>query len=769
MQPRLKRPSKWPEEEEEIKTVPKVGPRLDNAGKDITTDTDSGPSRDLMDKHNAEHRDAALQERLAQQKTQAREENLAAESKTRRDQGLERNEFAAARRREAADSRVAYLAREAKREAARLAAQEAARAREAQRVATEREALRRREARERQEAARQVQLAEQEALRFKEEAAVTSQHLVLKGSTRITCRAGLEIQNVVTGFESCRLTIRNIPSDAKRTEILDLFTQQGLRRDDVHIISFKFVDGDLFEAQILMHDEQGRVLALGLDGIEFRNKILRFEAGDDTLAHAMGESSSRQIDTLTITWPAPSRSIIARYNTMEAAEAYARYLNGIEVKEGRRIKAEMNQPPSGPALRYYIPSSVRIWGVPVEVPLEAIIACARTESVRELMPKFLVSTKFYREIRAHLRTLPHIRLIGFDFDGTSIDGISTARARFESWDQAQLARTSLEAQRTPWPHMNLRLYLPQPLYFVSTISDQQYTAQKRLWDSLDGAGEGDAGRVKIQHMPDKGVVRIQLSGDDKKIVGALKVRVETLAAGERLDASHWHRGFLAPDGRAFLATLFSLSGAFVRVDYKVLALRVYGEEAAKQRARRRIWRKISDLAFQEKTVFLKRRSVGYFVRTGLAALKEICGEGSVILDLASAPCTITVRGGEEARHALNTHIDESLVDRPTPNTGDICPICYDEATHPIKLGCKHIYCTACLRHYLTSAPETKLFPLFCMGDETRCKVPIPIPTIKRFFNHQQYEELVDIAFSTYIGNFDTAPLQTALRFIAAPA
>jgi hypothetical protein len=67
-----------------------------------------------------------------------------------------------------------------------------------------------------------------EALRREAEASITEQHAVLRESTLLTCGAGLEVQHIVAGFNTCRITIKNLPKDAKRSDVSDLFTQQGM-------------------------------------------------------------------------------------------------------------------------------------------------------------------------------------------------------------------------------------------------------------------------------------------------------------------------------------------------------------------------------------------------------------------------------------------------------------------------------------------------------------------------------------------------------------
>ncbi|KAF8075984.1 hypothetical protein FPV67DRAFT_1444763 [Lyophyllum atratum] len=625
---------------------------------------------------------------------------------------------AAARKRQAEEKRAAWLAREAEREKKRQAAEEAARIREAKRLEAEQEAAQRREARAREEAAR-------EALRIETEAAFTTQHIVL-GSTLVTCGAGLEVRGVVGGFQSCRLTIHNLPGDAKASEIAELFTNQGISRHDIHILSIQPTTGGRLEAKVATSSAEGAAIAIGLDGIGFRNETLQFEVSENASIGAMGESSARQADTLTITWFAPSTSMIATYSTMDDARAMVVYLDK-EVISGRRIKAEMNQPPTGPALRYYNPSSVKITGLPVDVPIDTVVAYAGTASIRAIKSNMYDLPEALRVLRDHLERLPNSGMNSFDHAGQDVDGRLTIRVRFESWDHAQRARDSLEGKRLRPDHPYFRLSLPQPLHFISIIPVQQYDAQKRLWDSLADTKHDKGPRVHINRVPERGIVRIRLSGDDKKAVGALKVRVETLVAGEKLDATYWHRSFLWAKGREFLTKVFKETGVYARADFKVQALKIYGEGEAGKNARQLIEEEVARLAQLEWTILLKRQTVGYFVRKGLAALKEVLGEDAVTLDLGSTPCKLTFRGGEEARHALGTLMDQSLndLDMHTSAAGDdICPICYDTVSHPVKLA--------------------------CMGNEANCKVAIPIPVIQRFLIQQQYEHLVNVVFSTYL-------------------
>ena len=601
-------------------------------------------------------------------------------------------------------------------------------------------------------AEQEARKVEQEARRaeiIKKEAAMTIREIVL-GSTLITCGAGIDIQHVITGFETCRLTIKNLPMDAKAEEVVALFTQQGLDSQDVILLSIHDIDSKHREAKVLTKAEQGRAIAVGLDGVEFRTERLQFQVTENAPANAMGESTARNADVLTISWPAPSASVVVNYTTLGQARAKAQTLDKTMLKD-RKVKAEMNRPPPpGHALQHYSPSSIKITGLPPGTTTMEVAEFAGSILVRPLKSYMYSVPDAIQALRQTLQSMEGGGLKMFEV--LSQHENVRVQARFDSWELAKAARDSLDGKRLRPEFPFFRLWLPDPLHFVSTIPLQQYNAQKRQWDALATQRE-DKSQLRIQ-VPDNKRAVIRVTGNDKKLVGSLKVRVETLVAGERLDATCWHRSFNSKQGQDFFAKVLLDTGVYVRVDRRIMALKMHGEGDAKEIARQMIMDEVDRLALLEWTVLLKRASVGFFVRKGLAALREILGEDSVTLDLTSRPCKLTVKGGEEARHTLNRLMDQSLeefdFDQPLGSESNMCPICYDEVSHPVLLGCGHVYCMACFRHYLTSASDTKGFPLVCMGDEDKCRVEIPIPVILKFLLPQQFNQLIKVAFTTYL-------------------
>ena len=600
-----------------------------------------------------------------------------------------------------------------------------------------------------QEAAQQARAAQQEARRLeiaKEEAAMIFQHIVLDFAL-VTFSAGLTIQNILTGFESCRVRIKNLPLDATYSEICALFAQQGTDAVQFHIVGMKMVNGKQ-EADVICHQDL-KVITIGLDGIGFRQERLQFEIcqNGSVTGGGMRASAGSHSDILTISWRAPSVCFVVTYVDKPQAEAKVRELDR-KICEGRRVKVEMNRQPAGQTFRHFSANAVTIRGLPPSVTDSVVAQFSGSTLIRRLKPTNYDVERAHEYLRFQVGTAAKFETVGTD----AVEGIFTARVHFDSWAQAKNVYSSLD-KRSFWfiGNTSFWLRLPDPLQYTITIPTQQYLAQRKRWDSLQADTKEKEGCYLSANAKDK-VYIIRVGGDDKKAIGSLKVRVENLAGGEKLERWHGSLGAGA-GGQRFLDSVFETTGACIRNDRRLRVVTAYGEPRNIEAARNMVETEVERLESLEQTVFLKRQSVRFFVRRGLAALEEELGKDNVTLNISSSPCKITIKGGEMARHALSRLIDESLnhteiVNETEPDSK--CPICYDEISSPVQLACGHSYCTACIRHFLTTASDSKIFPLCCMGDENNCRAPIPIPTLQRFLPSQQFKHLLETVFISYI-------------------
>ncbi|KAG2143525.1 uncharacterized protein EDB93DRAFT_1338200 [Suillus bovinus] len=612
----------------------------------------------------------------------------------------------------------------------------------------------------------------------KDTAAKTIQSVVL-GSI-VTFSAGLELSHLITGFECCTLHIANLPPNVQEDEINALFTDRGLDRERFHLVGVKPTPSGGKRARIITDAESGKELSLDLGGFELRNEVLTLEVSGYNSPGSMSGATERDNNVLTICWRAPSVCYVAEYPVTVNATAKAQELNR-QMCSGRRVKVEVNtMPPSRFVPTFHRNSvkinSVRRLRVNGGVPSEDVghITATLWDDIEHISPGTLKSLE-------PLLPTP------------SIDGIVMVHALFSSWEDADAVHSRLLKHHIG--NVSFWFRLPNPTQYSITISTEQFRAQKSLWDALiDGIKDK---RACMLHIHEQGaVVRMCLSGSKKEAVGALKVRAESLNAGAKVEG--WHRR-LGYSNNKFLRSIFDDTGAFVRADWRRQVLRVYGDSKAVEQARELIKNKLEQLSSLEYTKVLAKQSVRFFLARGIPELKETFGEdyvkfvistlctqsiplrvlysesrsaryhtlsnsrvsfisdtkGTIPVELNSSLTTrrITISGGEESRYALERLIKDSLCEPqivPDPSGQQSCPICYDNISSPLPLGCGHIYCSPCMRHFLTSALDSGQFPLTCMGDESQCKVPIPIPTIQQFLPPTSFNRLLEVAFHAHI-------------------
>lgn len=345
------------------------------------------------------------------------------------------------------------------------------------RKAAEKEA-REAEEKARREAERLARKVIEEAARNDREAAFTAQHQAL-GSTLITIGSGLDVRHIVSGFESCRVTIKKLPLNAKAYEVLELFTQRGINRNSVYVENISVV-GNHQEAIVLTNQKQGAPIATALQGLRFRDATLCVDFAENATTEAMEKTSARNTNVLTITWFSPSSTMIAVYYNMETAQEKARVLDR-KMLEGRRLKVEMNRAPAGVALRYYQPESVKIMNLPVGISTDRVQHFAGAYMVKQLKPAQYNLDDLLATLRRILAQADGLE--NFEHNHAE-DGKITGKARFRFSDQAQTARDALDGKRLQHNFPVFKAFLPKALQYIISISPQQYNAQKRSWDSL---------------------------------------------------------------------------------------------------------------------------------------------------------------------------------------------------------------------------------------------------------------------------------------------
>lgn len=642
-------------------------------------------------------------------------------------------------------------------EASKKAQQEAVRLAQEHVTATQRELQSQRE----QEQA-EVKERERVAKRRKQEekwakdSVVTIQQFVLNSFVKFG--AGLVVQHVICGFGASSIHVKNLPMDAKSTEILDLFVQQGIKQEDLALLRIEDING-CQQATVLGNVADVNPAAVRLNGIEFRDRNLEFVVREHASEGRTMGASNRNSYHLTISWRPAFLTMIARYSDLERWEIAqkARELDQ-GFLDGQHIRAELDWERECDAYDPCQPSihrpRVKISRISSATTIQMVKNFTGTQNIEIYKDPFsYTSDDVFSALHSHIRSLPNSTLRVFTFENVLRPNAVSAKAVFGTYEGAQMAYDSLKGKVFGRFFPSLRIFLSDPYRFIITLDEKQYISQRNQWIDLCENRGRDA-NVQVRTIDKVGgrKVIISLIGRDKQAVGALKVRIENLASGQRLDAAHWHPNFKSSKGQDFLNSLYERTGVYVRIDQKRGCVVIFGRSDMIEDAKSHIKEEVKRIS-SEQTILLQRRAVGFFIKEGLAQMRALLGEENVTLDAKSSMMVLRGTDLEEAKHHLSRLMNNFLDHNSglTVTSDDtLCPICYDTASQPIEINCKHIYCSSCLRHYILSTLDNHSFPLKCMGDDATCNHHFSLPLIRKFLPPQRFEQLITAAFTSYL-------------------
>jgi hypothetical protein len=567
----------------------------------------------------------------------------------------------------------------------------------------------------RTEIARQQQEREQKQAKWRAEAAIVEKYAVHDEASLVTCSAGLDVWHVVTGFDLCKMRIKNLPKDSKEKEIADMLAEKNVPFPEF-LITRHHTTRDTSEASVLVGKEVGRTLALELDGLVFRGQVLSVEVSDHTTRHAMlfVEQTSPY---LTVSWKGQTDTLIASYPSREEAAGRAKELNGMLWK-GERLAASLNQPQRASSTK-----SVKITRYPPDAPSDMeFLNFIGTQSYRILKTKPYNHQCTLIMVRIQLRQQNGVRMDTYkELTSTADVDETRIRVHFDDWENVKRAHATFHRKKlgtrdetTP----TLRASFSRPFQYSVEISRRQFQAQERQWDALK-----EIKRAKEAYLYTTQVgntVGIYVLGYDSRTSGALKVRIEKLAAGEALDANHWHSNF-ASNGKQFFKGVHDETGIHIKVDSAKQSLKVFGEPERVAEACSLIQAEVQRLRSTDTT---DRRTADH--EEDYSLVGERVNDGRIEYSFSE--------------------------DRPglwTPRK-HFCVVCYCEASVPEHLGCGHAYCAGCLQHLLASAADTKKFPITCIGNDATCDSPLPIPVIRRLMDNQAFQHLVEVAFTCHL-------------------
>ena len=157
-----------------------------------------------------------------------------------------------------------------------------------------------------------------------------------------------------------------------------------------------------------------------------------------------------------------------------------------------------------------------------------------------------------------------------------------------------------------------------------------------------------------------------------------------------------------------------------------------------------------------------------FVREKLNPLRETFGHDKI--NVNTLKCCIEFHGSAKEWNTFHAALDDpgakgkeirrvsgtSRTDAPCE-----CPICFDDAIEPIRISsaveCQHVYCTTCLRQYISSTADTHRFPVTCVGmkingdgTEALCDSRLDFAIAKATLAPLEFDNILNTSFTSYI-------------------
>ena len=594
------------------------------------------------------------------------------------------------------------------------------------------------EDRERQRLAEEAAAKARQQAKLEEQAAEILQ-TVVSGSI-VTFSAGLAVQHVVTGFECCKILVRNLPQNVRDEEIVGLLARYGLDAEHFHVTDRHRL-ANKWEVSVIAKADAAGQLRASADELELRGEPLDVEFGVFNGIGGMGGGAEGR-SIVRATFFAPAARFVATYEDHETAERCFRDLQGGTLG-GRSVYLSRGREGN----------TIVLNNIPLDylTETEAVSDFARTSLVRSLSSSTVTDideTIRLIEIQAR-QTLPNVRC-EIVSRGEDRGGLVRLLFACPSWEVAKQLGDQLHALTTyrnsVYQRLKLRAIVPPAVRFTMLIPSEQYRAQQAQWKELDSGIKDRKACFLVFRELNRGDYRVEVAGIDKQAVGRLKVQAERIAAGTRVPG--WHPSLARPSPR--LLDQVAQAGAFLKTDARQQTIKLYGENDAVAAALELVEAELKRFAATAQTISIPPFAACFFIREGVDQLKALLDDDTITYNAAS--WQVTVKGGEVARRTVQRLIEQAVnwVAPAFGSTDDvICNICFDTPTAPRTMLCGHAYCTGCLRHLFGSLSDGSSLPVRCMGDEAKCTSHFPIALIREFVAPAAFDDLLALAFAAH--------------------
>ena len=481
-----------------------------------------------------------------------------------------------------------------------------------------------------------------------------------------------------------------------------------------------------------------------LDGTELFGRNVSSRLFTPAYPNQMEDISPTERNTVYIYWRAPEMTVAAAFKNSASAVAWCEE-HDCSVINGRTIRARALR-----NLRSHFRKILEIRNLPLDVYPQRIQELLPDATSVSFRPRNTYNVDRARDrLRKDVDAIAGRQLREYRQDESKMpSGWLGIRVQCYTWHTAQSIRDSLSRRRR-WYIGGRRLFvtLEEPYRYSISIEPSQYNAQQKLlhsiWNTRRGSHLAD---IRIITGTPGQDVRIEVYGSSELAVGILKAQVEGVLKGQLIPGCHSF--FESSQKLESIRAISSETGCFIRFNTTSQTITAFGDDDTLQAFSRRLQLHIdSTISFEIK---LTNSAVSaFYLRRGIPLLGSVVGKENIRVTTEHPHPVLTVRGGgDEVAHMLRWLCEESIedVESATIPPETMCPVCLDYPEAYIHLGCGHLYCFPCLKHFLTTGITDKNPILACM----ECLTPIPVNTLRKILPRSELEDLLELAFNTHV-------------------
>jgi len=566
---------------------------------------------------------------------------------------------------------------------------------------------------------------------------------------------GMQVRCITTHHESTRIVLKGWPSDLTEDNIKWYLRSYG----KIHFVTVTKDDSGEKIAHVRFFQHQEAVVALR----EVEEGRIRLGPGPNRVTAAFDTSIAPTLKgtnisstTVVLSWAVPKPKLKVFYYTSEKARQWARRISGWN-RDGRQLIATVRRPKEdGVPAR-----TVVIENLPENTNVARFGSDIRADDRPTWLPNHYDHDVVIAEVRKVIDCFA--RDVSFDQNGDHV----TFRCIFRNDEDTKAFMALASQQQWPW-RAAARFQMTQYVDVLYIVRFAHFTVVENQLNKLRTKLQAMRVSMQVTTPPEAYTVRHILISGGLGLQGA-KHLMDRLLVGEVVKDDGkvlWDEDVNAFYGSSILSEI-DVPGTYISISPRNQSYTVHGPFDQRGEAAKLLVDRVRRAKTYLNVHEFPRNQLRWWAEKGLPLVKERVGVGEFWLD--PFHCRITVRGSGPARGILRHCINiarGSWHRPPRPVNGGtlFCPACFEEASNPVRIGCKHVYCHDCFTAFLASTVRHGgPLPIKCFGDDGKCPQLVSMWAVRRYMQNADLQRL-----ATRVLEMHVSKKQDELRYCPTP-